>query len=318
MLAGSYALSGNDSFDLVVGTSPPLGAAELGARIAAQRCIPFVMEVRDLWPDVIFDSGYGRLRAIAPLLYRWEASLYHRSAHVVTVTPSFIPLLEAKGLSPRQISIVPPGIDCQAIASGSAVAAARARELRAELKLEGQYVALYLGNHGASQGLDVLIESAPLLAPDTVLVLAGDGWEKPRLQQRARELGCRNVHFLPPLPRAEVAGLYALADACLVTLRGSAFMQHFLPSKLVEVLAYGKPVLSNIGGEGARLIHALRAGEVLPDYRPQAVAEVLNRWAAQGGPAGFEAQAVSAYMQREYDSQVLAGRYLALLQSLCR
>jgi hypothetical protein len=267
---------------------------------------------------VIFDTGYGKLALLAPLLYRWERELYRRSAGVVTVTPAFVPLLAAKGVPRERISLIPPGVDCAAIAASGDEAAARGRELRAKLGLEGRYIALYLGNHGASQGLDVLIEAAPLLSARTAIVLAGDGWEKPRLMQRAREMGAGNVYFLDSLPRAELGGLYAMADACLVTLRQSNFMQHFLPSKLIEVLAYGKPVLSNIGGEGARLITQLRAGEVLADYTPQLLAEALNRWTAEGGPAGFDAQRAAACMAQEYDSSLLAQRYLSILEAVAR
>lgn len=311
--AGRFAAEGLRPFDAVLGTSPPLGAAELGAALAARWQVPFVMEVRDLWPDVIFDTGYGKLRPFAPLLYRWEKRLYQRSALVTTVTPSFLPLLEAKGVDPDRLRVMPPHVDPAAItpAASDAVAA-----LREQLGLGGKRVALYLGNHAVSQGLEVVVEAAQLLRGDAHLLLVGEGWEKPALMARAQALGLGNITFAPPVPREAVAAYYALADVCLVTLRASGFMQHFLPSKLIEVLAYGKPVLTNIGGAGAELVRELGAGRVLTEYTPEALAEALRSMLA--APAVLDAAALRDVILSRYSTPSVAQSYLAAVDEAVR
>lgn len=307
--AGRFAGESLGPFDVVLGTSPPLGAAELGAALAARWRVTFIMEVRDLWPDVIFDTGYGKLRPFAPLLYRWEKCLYGRAALVTTVTPSFIPLLQAKGVDPARLRVMPPQVDPAAIQPAAPEAAAALRE---QLGLGGKRVALYLGNHAVSQGLDVVVEAARLLRQDAHILLVGEGWEKPALIARAQALGLTNITFAPPVPRVEVAAYYALADVCLVTLRASGFMQHFLPSKLIEVLAYGKPVLTNIGGAGAALVRELGAGRVLSEYMPEALAEALRGMLS--APPALDAAALRAEILGRYSTQSVAQSYLAAVE----
>jgi colanic acid biosynthesis glycosyl transferase WcaI len=302
--AGRAAASRLRPFDVVVGTSPPLPAAELGAHLAKARGVPFVMEVRDLWPDVVFDSGYSRLAPFKGRLYAWERSLYGRASMIAVVTAPFVDIIAAKGVDRQRIAVFPPGFDFAVPTDSSA-----AQALREQLGLQGKLVALYLGNHGESQGLDVLIESAAALPASVHLLFVGDGWVKPDLVARASELGLANVTFLPAIERSRVADYYGMADLCLVTLRGSELLQHFLPSKLIEVLAYGKHVLTNIGGEGAALIRSLNAGVVLDEFTPAAVANALSGW-AQNARNFAESEQIRDLMKLNYDQRNIALEYL--------
>ena len=309
---GKYSLRSRNSFDVVVGTSPPLTAAELASHLARQRGIPFVMEVRDLWPDVIKDTGIGEARPLMGLLYRWEKRLYRQASHIVTVTPSFLPILQEKGVESDRLSVVPPGV---LTGPGRTKAATEAKR---RLGLEGKTVALYLGNHGISQGLDAIVAAANNLDPSVHLLMVGDGWEKPGLIEQAQRLGLSNITFSDAVPKEQTQEIYDAADLCLVPLRGSGLMQHFLPSKLLEVLGSGRPVLTNIGGEGARIVRENEAGIVLDEYSPASVAEALNNWGASSERWEAGGARARTYVQKHFDRQRLAEDYLEIIKRVVR
>jgi len=297
-------------YDVVVGTSPPLTAAELGSHFAKARNVPFVMEVRDLWPDVIFDTGYRGLRWLRPVLYGWERRLYHRAHHLVSVTSSFIPFLEQKGVAQERISIIHPGM------MPNHNGPPPEPPIRDQLGLNGRFVTLYLGNHGISQGLDVVMDAATRVNGNIHFLFVGDGWVKPELIRKAHKLRLKNVTFLPPVPKPITGWFYDMADACLVPLRDSSLMRNFLPSKLIETLGAGKPVITNVGGEGAQIVRESSGGEVLTQFTPTAVADTLKRWSGDLAACRRQGEQGRRYVERHYDRRKLAHRYLDLLARL--
>lgn len=296
--------------DVVIASSPTLFSALSAWFIARVRRVPFVLEVRDLWPEAIVDLGLMRRGSVTVKLLEGLANfLYRQAARVVVVTQAFADRLAGQGIPRAKLAVIPNGADTRFF---SPTAASNTYQARQTLGLNGQFVVTYVGSHGLSHGLDVVLDAAAA-QPDVTFLLVGDGADRDRLVAERDRRHLANVIMRPSVPKHEVPALYAAADACLVPLRDVPLFETFVPSKLFEVLAAGRPVIGAVRGE-ARQILARSGGALLvePQHGDQLASAVdtLRQnpdLAAQLGERG------RAFAQQHYDRDQLASRYLDLL-----
>jgi glycosyltransferase involved in cell wall biosynthesis len=232
------ALSRGVPADVVVATSPPLFAAGAGMLIARARRVPFVFDVRDLWPDAIFELGQMRSEPVRAGLRRLERALYRRAAAVVPVTEAFVEPILRRGA--RRVEVIPNGADVETFQPGVPDPV-----LRTELGWEGRFVVLYAGTLGMAHGLLTAVEAAELCRDQGILFsLVGDGADRPLLERAAAERRLDNLQILPLQPRSRMPDLYRAADACLISLRPVPLFDGFIPSKVFEIMACGRPILA--------------------------------------------------------------------------
>jgi len=248
-----------DGIDLVVGSTPHPLAARAAAAVAAHHHVPFVLEVRDPWPEALaglgaFGPGSVPYRAIASLTAHLEA----RADAIVVLAEGVRDHLVAKGIDADRIHVVPNGAD--PVESTADRPATRARLGWAD----DEVVAVYAGAHGPANGLDLLLDAAAGLGhegPALRVVLVGDGAEKPRLQARVEHEGLDRVQMLDPVPKQDVATLLAAADVGVHCLAATdVFSWGVSPNKLFDYLAVGLPVVTNTPGEVAALVTDADAG----------------------------------------------------------
>jgi glycosyltransferase involved in cell wall biosynthesis len=298
--------------DCVIGSSPTFFAA-MAARAKARRDgVPFIMEVRDLWPAIFVDLGVIKNRRIIRLLEFWELSLYRSATRIVTVTDSFRENLIARGVPARKVVTITNGADTEYWRRDHADGS----KLRDGLKLEGSFVVLYIGAHGISQGLGALIKAAARLKSrrDIRFVFVGEGADKPKLEAEAARLDLTNVTFLPPVGKEAVRAYYSLADLCVVPLRNIPLFDTFIPSKMFEIMATGRPILASLGGEAADILGRSGAAQVVKPEDDAAIAAAIVEAAAN--PQLLEAMAKCGpnFVRTHYARSLLAGRYLNLIQ----
>ena len=299
--------------DVVMATSPPLFVGIAGARLARRYGVPFVFEVRDLWPDFAVD--FGALSGVpAKLAYRLERRIYDRADHIVCVTPAFADRIAAKGIERTKITTIPNGVDEAFLSQGPEPAR------RQELGWGDKFVAVYAGVHGPAQALDQVLDAASLLKgdPRIRIVLIGEGDQKRRLVQRARTEGLGNVDFLDAVARDEVPKFLGAADAGLATLKDVASFELTYPAKVFEIMGAGKPIVFAGRGACAELIEKAGGGMVVAPERPAELAGALASLAAdpaRGAAAGARGR---AFVSAEYGRDDLAERYLRLLTELAR
>jgi hypothetical protein len=302
--------------DVVVASSPTLFAVVAAWVIARRLRVPYVFEVRDLWPAIFVDLGVIRSRLAIACLERLELFLYRRAGAVVTVTRAFADDIERRGIARSKLHVVPNGVDLEAFRPGPPDRALRERLGCAE----GDVVVLYCGAHGISHALGRVLEAAARLREQAALrfLLVGEGACKDALVARARELGLSNVAFRGSVPREEVAALYRAADVCLVPLRAVPLFRSFIPSKMFEILACGRPILASLEGEAAEILGASGAALVVAPEDVDAMAAALARLAAE--PALRDALAARGrpYVAEHFDRRVLAARYLETLEAVAR
>ena len=311
-LAGALAFSQRHlpPLDAAIGTSPTFFAAAAAAALARRRRIPFVMEVRDLWPAIFVELGILRNPRVIRILERVELALYAEATRIVTVTESFRRNLIERGVPADRVVTIPNGADLTTWQPGTAPA-----ELRQRLNLDGRFVVLYLGNHGVSQRLGQVLDAAGRLRDrgDIQFLLVGNGPEKLALERRAREERLSNVQFLDPVGKQDVRAFYHLADACIVPLRNVPLFDTFIPSKMFEVLASGRPLIGALSGESAEILRASGGGIVVAPEDGAAIANAVlevQRSSARARAMGTEGR---AFVARYYSRAALAARYLDLL-----
>jgi hypothetical protein len=304
--------------DVVVATSPQFFTAVAGWAVGAAKRVPFVFELRDLWPESIKAVGAMKDSAVIRWLERLELFLYRRAALIVSVTHSFRDTLVRRGIDGGKIAVVTNGVDIARFSPRPKDAA-----LEAELGLQGAFVAGYIGTHGMAHALETLLEAMARLRDhpeggDIHLVLLGDGARKGALREEAVRLGLAGrVHFVDTVPKEQVARYWSLLDVSIIHLRRTELFTTVIPSKLFECMGMGIPVLHGVAGESAEIVRREGCGRVFEPEDVDALVEGLL--ALRRDPqerARLRAAALAA--ARHYDRGELGGRMLELLRGCVR
>jgi glycosyltransferase involved in cell wall biosynthesis len=276
---------------VVYASSPHLLAGLAGWLVARFRRVPYVLEIRDLWPRILAEMGTLPERSVVyRVLQRLERFLYRRASAIVILAEGSRDAVLAMGVRPDRVVLIPNGADPDDFA-----APAPRPDLRARFGFApDDLVAVYAGAHGVANGLDLVLDAASALGethPDLRLVLVGSGPEKEALMARAAREGLRNVVFLDAIPKVEIPALLGAADIGVHVLADvDLFRYGVSPNKLFDYMAAGLPVVTNTPGEVAALVAEAGAGvAVAPSGLADGLAAVADagpdqraRWGASG------------------------------------
>jgi glycosyltransferase involved in cell wall biosynthesis len=275
--------------DVVLASSPHLLTGLAGWALARLRRVPFVLEIRDLWPQILVDTG--RLRAGSRLhraVRSLEQFLYRHADAIVVLAVGVAAAITDDGIAPSRLHLVPNAADPEDF-----VPSLHRAELRRRYGFDG-FTVLYAGAHGPANGLDLVLDAAAELGadlPDVRFVLIGDGLSKRALMERAVREGLDNVTFLEAVAKHEIPDLLAASDAGLHVLADlPLFLYGVSPNKLFDYMAAGLPVLTNTGGEVGDMVKDNEAGVVVePAELASGVRQLVaasdeqrQRWGANG------------------------------------
>jgi len=303
--------------DVVVVSSPTFFSIFGAWAISKLKRAPLVIDVRDLWPAIFVELGVLTNRQLVGLLERLELWAYGQAAEVVVVSEGFRQDLIRRGVPAQKVTTIRNGADLDRFTPGGDSGPGR-RRLRVT---EGEILALYLGAHGLSHGLDTVLEAAAIVtdAPGVSvrIALVGEGAKRSALLAQADRLGVMNITMHPGVPRDEVPGLLAAADICLVPLRDVPLFSTFIPSKIFEYFAAGKAVIGALRGEAAEILRDGGALVVEPGD-PAALARAIATLA--GDPDRRTAMGAEArqYVIAHFDRRHLATVYRAVLARCAR
>ena len=299
--------------DVVISTSPQFFNGLAGYFVSRMKRCPWLLEIRDLWPESILAVGAIENRWVIRMLEWVERFVYRKADHVVAVTEAFCPHIEQRGAAHDNISLIRNGVNLAFFQQTVPDAA-----LAAEWGLEGKFVAAYVGTHGMAHGLDTIIDAAVLLSdqPDIVFLMVGEGAERERLSHRVKELGLENIVMQPQQPNERMPAIWSLTDVSLVLLRRLDLFKTVIPSKIFESMAMSRPIVLGVEGEVAGIIEESQTGVCIEPESAAALAEAVlalyrdqdlyARLAANGRPC----------VSRDFDRTVLADRYEKILCSL--
>jgi glycosyltransferase involved in cell wall biosynthesis len=307
--------------DVVIATSPQILVGVSGWAVGSLRFLPWVFEVRDLWPESLV--GVGLTRADS-LLYRGVGRvakfLYRHATHIVVDGAWKRRHLIHQGVEESKISVIRNGIEEDFCPPPNSAAAQTARlELRNALGLRDEFVLLYAGTLGMAHKLETILDAAERLRghDDIVFLLMGAGAERQRLAQLIAALRLPSVRLLEKQPRQRIPAFLAAADACLVPLRKQEVFKSAIPSKMFEAMAAGKPTILGVEGEAKEILLASEAGLAVPPEDPAAMVEAILR--LRNDPMLCHALGRNGRqsVMEEYLRSAQAREYLSLLGELC-
>lgn len=287
--------------DIILVISPPLALGMASIILSRTWRIPYVFHVADLQPDAALDLGMIPNGRLMRTLYWLERTAYQRSAMISTLTEGMRQRIIQKGFSADKVALLPDWVDPSLyeipLVHGG-------EHFRAAHGLDGDFLVLHAGNMGVKQGLEVVLSAADLSRDRTDIryLLVGDGAVRSRLEQQARELRLPNVTFLPLQSREIFNEMVAAADLALVTQRGSV-MDIVFPSKVLTLLAAGRPVVASLGegSEVARVLADSGAGMRVPAEDAKALFHVIEMLRGEPSRRAEMGRRGRAYAQQHWD-----------------
>jgi glycosyltransferase involved in cell wall biosynthesis len=260
--------------DVVMGTSPPIFQAVSALLVARIRRKPFLFEVRDLWPEFAIEMGILR-NPVLKKLSRWlERFLYRQADHLLVNSPAYRDYLINNGIAAERVSFVPNGVDVSMFDPSD-----RGNEVRRTFNLDGKFVAVYAGAHGAANDLDTLLDAADALRgiPEIHILFVGDGKERARLQIEATTRGLDNVTFAGALPKSQMPAILAAADVCVAMLKNVPMFTTTYPNKVFDYMGAGRPTILAIDGVIRSVLEEANGGIFVPPGNATAVADAIRR-----------------------------------------
>jgi len=302
--------------EVVIATSPQLLTALAGWIIATRFGVPFVFEVRDLWPESLEAVGFSSKRSIlVRVLGRVAGLLYRKASHIVVVTGPFKEYLQKVwSIPPEKISVVPNAVDCELLSPQDP-----AKEIVQEFGLEGRFVVGYIGNIGNAHGIETLVEAAACLRnsdPDVLFLVIGEGAEKEKLQSLTAKRQLTNIRIFPAQPRSRIPGIIAATQVCLVLLRKSELFKTVIPTKMLEFMSCARPVILGVDGEARKIVNEAHSGIVIEPENSVDLVKAVIRLAANSSLCNLLGRNGRQYVLKHFSRQEKAAAYVRVLEEL--
>jgi glycosyltransferase involved in cell wall biosynthesis len=310
--------------DVLLVETPPLLLAGAAVPYARAKRARLVLNVADLWPDSAVEMGtLNSPRAIAAA-QRVERAAYRGATAIACATEGIYATLRERPESAGKAALMRPAVDLERFdpdasendhpQGGSKSAASNGSPLRA----------LYAGTVGLAHGLGTLLDAAERMrngggdtagpeATELQVTIAGDGAGAQALRDRLVAGGPAGVRMLGSVPAERIPSLYAEADVAVVMLRDLPIFEGALPTKMLEAMAAGRPVVLAARGEAARLIEREGCGLVVPPEDPRALAEAFAALAAEPGRRREMGIAGRRAVERDFSREAWLRRWAELL-----
>jgi glycosyltransferase involved in cell wall biosynthesis len=299
--------------DLIWGTSPPIFQGLTAWLLARLKRVPFLFEVRDLWPA--FAIAVGVLtNPILIAASRWlERFLYLRAHTLIINSPGFREHVLSRGA--RKVVLLPNGADISMFDPAD-----DGLDFRRLHGLEQKFVALYAGAHGMSNDLDVLLDAADLLRdlPEIMIVLLGDGKEKPGLRSRAANMQLENIIFVEPIPKTTMPAALAAADACIAILKPIEMYKTVYPNKVFDYMSAARPVVLAIDGVIREVVESASGGIFIPPGNAESLADAIRLLARDPHKGRILGQNGRRYVEQNFDRRIIAAQMTVLIADITK
>ena len=297
--------------DIVIASSPQFFCGWAGVLCHWIRRWPFVLEIRDIWPESIAAVGSMRRGAFFKLLQSLERRMYQAATIIVTVGEGYVRHIEEAGVDRSKIEIVTNGVNLDTLRRVDDGGAFRKR-----INGEGRFVCGYIGTIGLAHGLEVVLDAAEMARDagqdDILFCLVGDGARCSVLKQEADARRLDNVVFTGLLPRNMINAVMTACDACLVHLAPAELFSTVLPSKVFELMALDVPIIMGVGGQAGDIVLEAGAGVQMIPGDPVSLLSGIEQ-VKLNPPDAFRGR---DYIERHYDRKVLAKRLLDVMEQV--
>lgn len=292
--------------DIIVATSPQFFTALSGRTLHFFKRKPWIMEVRDLWPDSIKSVGAMKDGIVLRYFSKEEMWCYRSAKQIVVVTDTFKEVISGRGIPASKISVIKNGANLNLFTPREKPA-----HLVEKYGMAGKTVLGYVGTIGMAHKIDFLIDCVKEL-PECVLMIMGDGAEKEAMIEKVKKENVTNVVFIDSVPKEQVPDYVALQDLALVNLRRDPLFTTVIPSKIFETSAMHIPIMLGVDGEARKLVEQYGAGLY---YEPENKADFLEKLniMLSGRQKYEECQVGCDKLARAFDRKKLAQEMLEII-----
>ncbi|WP_400262001.1 glycosyltransferase family 4 protein [Sphingobacterium sp. SG20118] len=312
--AGLFKVKGN--YDVVIVTSPPLFVGISGYLIALFKRLPMVFEIRDLWPESAIDTGVLTNKWVIKMAYWIEKFIYKRANLINVLTPAFYNTLrDKKGIPIDKMVMIPNAADFSL--SETILSKFNREEFREEHGLTEHFVITYVGAHGVANHLEQILDAGKLLEDTNVLfLLIGQGMEKNRLMERAKEMNVKNVRFLDPVPKSEVFKFIIASEMGASVLKKVDTFKTIYSNKTFDYFSCKTPILMAIDGVSRELLEEAKAGSYVEPENKMEYDRVIREYLNDMTRLTVEGENGFNYAKSNFDREVLAKKYLLEIEKI--
>lgn len=304
--------------DLVLSTSPQFFNGLAGYFSSRIKRAPWVLEIRDLWPESIVAVGAIKNKTIIRLLEGIESFCYRKASHVIAVTQSFKKHILSCGGDKNKLSVIYNGVDLELFDSQTKMNKQEVAQYFNVPYSDEMYFAAYVGTHGMAHHLETILEAAELTKGDPRIqyLMVGDGSEKGKLRILKEEKNLLNVTMLDQLPKSDMPILWNLVDASLVLLKKSDLFKTVIPSKIFESMAMQRPIILGVEGEVADIINQAQSGICIEPEQADQLAEAVKKLASSPALAANMGHLGLTFVKDAFERNQLAIQFLNILEAI--
>lgn len=239
--------------DIIIASSPAVFIGLVGYIISFVKRIPFVFEIRDLWPDEPIELGVIKNQMLIKFSYALEKFLYKHAKLIIALTPAFKEfLIKEKGVAPDKIEVIPNSVDLTTMNPQN-----KNNRVRQKFNWRDKFIVSYIGSYSFVYDFSPILETARNLKDryqNIIFILIGAGRQKSYLIERAKKEYLTNVRFLEPVPKKQIGDYINASDVCTATLKNMKYLRYVYAAKLFDYMACGKPIILAMNGVSNRLI----------------------------------------------------------------
>ena len=301
--------------DLVIGTSPPIFQAVSAWLISILKNKPFLLEVRDLWPDFAIDIGILRNSVLIRASKWLERFLYAKATHIVVNSPAYTDFLVKKGVKKEKISVIPNGVDPETFTPSK-----NGEKFRQQFGLNGKFTVTYAGALGLANDIPTVLRAAHLLRNNKKIhfLLVGDGNNRSNLEDLARKLKLKNVTFTGAIPKSEVPEVLAGSDVCIATLKDIPMFRTTYPNKIFDYMAAGRAVVLAIDGVIRKVVESASCGIFVQPGNEVVLAEAVQQLFRNPQKARDMGLKGRRYVAKHFNRIQQADQFLKLIEKLSK
>jgi glycosyltransferase involved in cell wall biosynthesis len=300
----------NEKYDAVIITSPPLFVGISGYIISRIKKIPMIFEIRDLWPESAIDTGVLKNKWIIRLAYWVEKFIYKKSSLINVLTPAFFSTLrDKKGITEKKLILIPNAADFSI--SEEILHSFDREKFRKNHNLNDYFVITYVGAHGVANYLDQILEAGKLLEDTNALfLLIGQGMEKARLIEKAKQMQVENVRFIDPVPKNEVFKYILASEMGASVLKKVDTFKTVYSNKTFDYFSCKKPILMAIDGVSRELVEQSAAGTYVEPENASEFNRIIREYILDNERLEKEGNNGYNFARKHFDRKVLAEKYL--------
>lgn len=297
--------------DVVIATSPQFFCGWAGVVLGRLRGWPFILEIRDIWPESIVTVGAMKKSMFIKMLEILEKRMYAAALHIVAVGEGYKKKIVEKGIDPDKISVIVNGVDITRFTHANTEL-----DMKKRYCAENKFVCSYIGTVGMAHGLEVVLEASKMCKTkdlsDVVFWIVGDGAQREELELRAQKESLQQVIFTGRLPKETMPDIIAASDCSLVHLRGTELFGTVIPSKIFELMAMDVPIVMAVKGEALDIVEQSGAGIAMEPDNPQSLLDCIATIKKRGRVA-FSGR---TFVEKNFNRDVLAQGMLEIIEKV--